>query len=110
MKDLIEDMVINLNTNKESFRLLGIKERIDTIGFNVIIINIIKWLELEYKRVNIWKTQSKPFKLDYECDWCKVIKQLVEEDNNFKSAFSITAGHTVCWTSAAGARIIKSND
>jgi hypothetical protein len=77
MIELINDMIIYLKTGEKSKKLEVASLKNDKIIFNIIIINIMKWIKLEHKRITIMKVQSKPLKLYPDCKWCQALKELV---------------------------------
>ncbi|WP_223556218.1 hypothetical protein [Lysinibacillus sphaericus] len=57
-----------------------------------ILIDVVNWLRLEYKRVNIWSRKSipsKPLKLNENYPWCKGLFHLVQEDEGFSKYFIV---------------------
>ena len=58
-----------------------------------IVMAILDWLQLERKR-EIWisegrKTRLKDMKLNYECPWCRSLRDLVDSDGFFSKTFFI---------------------
>lgn len=59
----------------------------------VVMIEILNWLKLEYKRV-IWikegrKTSLKPLMLNDSDVWCKKLREMVDKEDLFHQYFSI---------------------
>lgn len=80
---------LNQNTRADSLSILGYNES----QINIIATKLVMWLKAEYKRyiwrVNGKKDLHKPLELDYKCDWCNDIKNLVLKDLRFSEIFSI---------------------
>jgi len=79
-----------LNPQTADNVMAGKNKRDDLI---TIVIDILDWLRLERKR-EIWisqgrKTRLKDMELNYECPWCRLLRDLVASDEFFSKTFKI---------------------
>ncbi|SHK09824.1 hypothetical protein SAMN02745163_03219 [Clostridium cavendishii DSM 21758] len=88
MVDLISNVLTSINTNNVTPLLNNAEKILGGRQLRIVLINIIDWLKLEYKR-EIQGKPSKPLQLVAKYDWCNNIKTLVESDDIFAKTFSI---------------------
>lgn len=72
---------------------LGVDKCVDLENLNVIVIEILSWLKLQYKR-ELWiaqgrKTKLKPMDLNYEFPWCNELESYINDNNTFGEHFII---------------------
>lgn len=91
MIDLISNMLTSINTSNITPLLSSAQKMLGTRPLRVVMINIVDWLKLEYKR-ETQKRPSKPLLLNYNYDWCNNVKILVESDYIFSQVFSVSEG------------------
>lgn len=80
------------------FRKNGCVEQLTNIdiskdNLNVIVVNILSWLKLEYKR-SLWiaegkKTERKPLELKENYSWCADLKRLIAGTKVFSAYFRV---------------------
>ena len=91
MIDLISSMLISINTGSIEPLLNNAEKKIGSRSLRVVMIEIVGWLKLEYKR-ETQKRPSKPLLLNYNYNWCNDIKTLIESDCIFSQVFSVSEG------------------
>lgn len=70
--------------------------QISNTDLHVVVIKILSWLRLEYKRT-LWiaegkKTCLKPLDIDIRYPWCANLSTLVDKEKLFHDSFSIKDG------------------
>lgn len=93
--DVIDRMLQYLNSMDKDAVLIN-NVQLSEKDLNVIIIKILSWLKLEYKR-SIWisegrKTCYKPLQIDTKYPWCANLCMLVEKESLFQNNFRIVDG------------------
>ncbi|MBK1812668.1 hypothetical protein JHL18_18775 [Clostridium sp. YIM B02505] len=91
MIDLISNMLTSINTSNIAPLLINAEKIVGPRSLRVVMINIVDWLKLEYKR-ETQKRPSKPLLLNYNYDWCNNVKTLIESDCIFSQVFSVCEG------------------
>lgn len=89
----IVDKLLTYRENNDTKLLNTSDTDIEQQNLNVIVIEILSWLKLEYKR-GIWinqgkKTSFKPLKINSYYSWCVDLKRLVIQESVFKRYFKI---------------------
>lgn len=89
----IVDILLQYRENNDTKLLIESDLIFEHENLNVIVIEILAWLKLEYKR-SMWiaegkKTCLKPLKINMQYPWCSLLKQLVEEEKIFRDYFII---------------------
>lgn len=93
--ELIEDMLKYLKTGNTNSLLKGEHfEDEDTSSFHVMITEVLSWLKLGYKR-ELWKQERKyvkhkPLSINLSYTWCRILKQITENDQRYSRYFTIT--------------------
>ena len=89
----IVDKLLTYRENNDTKLLNTSDTDIEQQNLNVIVIEILSWLKLEYKRgiwINQWKkTSFKPLKINSHYSWCVDLKRLVIQESVFKRYFKI---------------------
>lgn len=93
--DAIDKMLQYLNDMDKDAVLIN-NVQLSEKDLYVIIIKILSWLKLEYKR-SIWiaegkKTCYKPLQIDTKYPWCANLCMLVEKESLFRNNFLIVDG------------------
>ena len=91
--DVVDKMLAYLESH-DMQDLLRADLDISTYDLNVIVINILGWLRLGYKR-DKWKGEGKrdyhkPLRLNMEVTWCQCLVKLVMLDEFFGKTFLIS--------------------
>lgn len=92
MEKIVGDMLQYLKNGSKSSLLEPAEQKIGSEMLGEILIDVVNWLRLEYKRVNIWSRKSipsKPLKLNENYPWCKGLIHLVQEDEGFSKYFIV---------------------
>lgn len=90
----ISDILIDFRKTQD-ITLLGCTNlNINNEDLNVISIEILAWLKLEYKRT-LWAKEGrhislKPLHLTSTYSWCNSLTKLMGSDNIFSQVFEIT--------------------
>lgn len=91
-QDIVDKMLAYLETHDQQ-SLLSADLVISTYELNVVVVNILGWLRLGYKRdkwiVEGKKDYHKPLKLNMEMTWCYHLNKIVMIDDLFRKYFSI---------------------
>ena len=91
-RDMI-DLMLEFRKSGDMTLLITSNFKIEKKILNVIVINILDWLELEHKR-SIWISQGrptclKPLQINMKYLWCKNLYRLVKEEKLFQEYFSV---------------------
>ncbi|CAM5796223.1 MULTISPECIES: hypothetical protein [Brevibacillus] len=92
MDEFVRSMLFYLKNGEKSSLLETAEEKIGSDMLRGVLLNIVNWLKLEYKRVHIWDRRSmysKPLSLNENYPWCKNLVILVQEDKLFGKYFVI---------------------
>ncbi len=89
----IVNQLLKYRENSDSKLLITSDTAIEQQNLNVIVIEILSWLKLEYKR-GIWisegkKTSFKPLKINMHYSWCIDLERLVTQEELFQKYFKI---------------------
>lgn len=90
----ITDTLIEFRKTQD-ITLLGCTNlNISNEDLNVLAIEILSWLKLEYKRT-LWAKEGrhislKPLRLSSTYSWCKSLTELMSSPNIFSQVFEIT--------------------
>lgn len=92
---IIDKLLIYLKY-KDKEELITTDIKISDVELNVVVIKILSWLKLEYKR-NIWMIEGKnkrfkPLEVDMKYPWCANLCKLVEKEKFFHDYFTIKNG------------------
>ncbi|GFI04169.1 hypothetical protein IMSAGC005_03021 [Lachnospiraceae bacterium] len=92
---IIDKLLIYLKY-KDKEELITRDIKISDVELNVVVIKILSWLKLEYKR-SIWMIEGKnkcfkPLEVDTKYPWCVNLCKLVEKEKFFHDNFSIKNG------------------
>lgn len=92
MNDVICD-IIQFRKSKDAKLHIRDEQNFDQELLNVVAINILSWLLLEYKRT-CWinegrRASHKPLMLDYNYPWCRELKKIMEVDDRFNTCFNL---------------------
>lgn len=97
MEELINDILQYLKGGKIDSILIN-SELIpeNQQSFYTMIIDLLSWLKLEYKRSQ-WKREKKyikqkPLELNMDYTWCKILEKIVLNDERFAEFFKIEDG------------------
>lgn len=90
----IVDLMLQYRKTGDQKVLITSDLKIEKENLNVIVIEILSWLSLEYKR-NMWilqgkRTCLKPLKLNMQYPWCVDLCRLVQKEKLFHDNFSIS--------------------
>lgn len=85
---LISDMINFVKRSSTSRFLKPAEMIVGGYTLRTISMNIIKWLSLEYTR-ELRRINSQRLKLDYNEDWCKGLRKLVDCNSIFSRVFEI---------------------
>ena len=93
----IIDLMLQFRKNGSVNQLTTIEISKDNL--NVIVVNILSWLKLEYKR-SLWiadgkKTKLKPLELNENYSWCVDLKRLIEGTKVFNDYFCVDGNKVV---------------
>lgn len=93
---VIIDELLNYLIYKDREKLITTDIQISNYELNVVVIKILSWLKLEYKR-SIWiaegkKKEFKPLDVDIQYPWCVNLYRLVDKEKLFHEYFSIKDG------------------
>ena len=93
----IVDQLLDYRKSSDKKLLITSDINIAQENLNVIVIEILAWLRLEYKRY-IWvkegkKTSLKPLKVKMQYSWCVDLCQLVAKERTFQKYFKIENGN-----------------
>lgn len=77
----------------QDIKVLNVTDCFDKENLNVIVIEILSWLQLQRKR-EIWieqgrKASLKPMPIFPECPWCCELKEYMQQDNVLSNYFII---------------------
>ena len=90
----ITDIIIIFRETQD-ISILGVTNNSSNLeDYNVIAIEILAWLKLEYKRL-LWqaegkKTKLKPLRLNMQYSWCMLLSELMDSKTVFADVFEIT--------------------
>lgn len=90
--NIVEKLITYRQTQK--ITELGLKKCFDKENLNVIVIEILSWLQLQHKR-KIWieqgrKAKLNPMKLNMNYPWCNELIIYMSQDNALSEYFSIS--------------------
>lgn len=90
----ISDILLEFRKTQNITLLECTNMNISNEDLNVISIEILSWLKLEYKRT-LWKKEGrhislKPLHLTFTYSWCNSLTELMGSDNIFSQVFEIT--------------------
>lgn len=90
----ISDILLEFRKTQNITLLECTNMNISNEDLNVISIEILSWLKLEYKRT-LWKKEGrhislKPLRLTSTYSWCNSLTELMGSDNIFSQVFEIT--------------------
>ncbi len=93
----IIDLMLDFRKNGCVDQLTNIDISKDNL--NVIVVNILSWLKLEYKR-SLWmaegkKTKLKPLELKENYSWCADLKRLIAGTKVFNAYFRVDENKVV---------------
>ncbi len=89
----IVDIFLQYRENNDTKLLIKSDLSFEQENLNVIVIEILAWLKLEYKR-SMWisegkKTCLKPLKINMQYSWCVLLEQLINKEKLFRDHFII---------------------
>lgn len=92
----IIDELLNYLKDRDKKILITTDIQISNSELNVVVVKILSWLKLEYKR-SIWRAEGKkncfkPLEVDVKYPWCINLYKLVEKEKLFYDYFSIKDG------------------
>lgn len=92
----IIDELLNYIENNDKNRLITTDIKISNYELNVVVVKILSWLKLEYKR-SVWIAEGKrksfkPLEIDMQYSWCSNLYRIVEKEKLFSEYFSIKDG------------------
>ncbi len=92
---IIDYMLIYLKQQDKKL-LITTNTEISNFELNVVVVKILSWAKLEYKR-SIWIAQGKkncykPLDIDMKYTWCKNLYFLVKNEKIFQKYFAINNG------------------
>lgn len=92
----IVDNLLNYLNDKDKTVLITTDIQISSYELNVVVIKILSWLKLEYKR-SLWiaegkKSCYKPLDVDIHHSWGTNLHRLIEKEKVFYEFFSIKDG------------------
>ncbi len=87
------DLLLEYYENGASNGLSSCLQEFSPKNIRVVVIEILDWLKLEYKR-ELWikegkKTSLKPLILNYNYTWCKNLREIVDKEVLFNQYFCI---------------------
>lgn len=90
--EIVDDFFTFLQNGKNE-ELLRNPQSITTQDLRIVVINILSWLRLEYKR-SMWmkegrKTKHKPLDIHSSGRWHENIRMLLETEEKFQKYFMI---------------------
>lgn len=93
----IIDLMIEYRKDGSADQLAGAEICKDNL--NGIIVNILSWLKLEYKR-SLWlaqgkKTKLKPLELNEDYSWCIDLKKMIQNTKVFSKYFAADGNKVV---------------
>lgn len=93
--NIIDELLYYLE-NKDKEILITTDIQISNYELNVVVIKILLWLKLEYRR-SIWISEGKkncfkPLDVDNQYPWCANLYKLVDKEKLFHEYFSIKNG------------------
>ena len=89
----ITDILIMFRETQDA-KVFGMAdEKSDLEELNVMTIEVLAWLKLEYKRL-LWqkegkKTKLKPLHLNKQFSWCKLLEDMINSKTIFSNIFEI---------------------
>ena len=92
---MIDELLSYMN-NQDKKILIKTDIQLSIYELNVVVIEILSWLKLEYKR-SVWinegrKNCLKPLAVDVKYPWCANLYKLVDKEKLFRDNFSIKDG------------------
>lgn len=92
----IVDRMFQYMMEKNKCILLDNNVQLSENDLNIIVIKILSWLKLEYKR-EIWRSEgkkvyNKPLEINKNYPWCMNLCMLVEKESLFHDYFVIIDG------------------
>lgn len=93
--DIVDRMLQYMEVRQRKI-LLETEYQISSEELNIIVIKLLSWLKLEYKREN-WialgkKNSLKPLEIDERYPWCMNLRTLIETEKNFNDYFVLKEG------------------
>ena len=87
----ITDILMTFRSTQDITVLGSSADNINSEELNVVVIEILSWLKLEYKR-ELWqaegrKTKLKPMTLNMQYPWCNLLKSLLNSKTVFSNVF-----------------------
>lgn len=90
------DELLHYYETKDRKILITTELQISNTELHVVVIKILSWLRLEYKRM-LWMTEGrktclKPLDINIRYPWCADLSTLVDKEKLFHDSFSIKEG------------------